>query len=319
MQIFHSDHFVLPLPAGHSFPMPKYRLLREAAERDLPGVRVQEAPAASDGELALAHTPTYIAAVAEGTAERGAAARDRLPVVAAHGRARPALGGCHDRRRACRAGRGRGRQLRRRHAPCVRRPRLGLLRLQRRRGGGAADAGRVAPPAAPAAARAHRRPRRAPGQRHGGAVPGRPDRVHAVAARREELPGAQGGERPRCRAARRLHRRALPAGAGRRAGRGLAPPRRRAAGPGLLPRRRRPARGRPPGPAEDQRRGLAERDRRVFAALRARGIPVAVAMAGGYGRDIATTVGLQLRTLELALHSWQAWSARLPMLATSAP
>jgi acetoin utilization deacetylase AcuC-like enzyme len=36
--------------------------------------------------------------------------------------------------------------------------------------------------------------------------------------------------------------------------------------------------------------GLAERDRRVLAALRARGIPVAVSMAGGYGRDIATTV-----------------------------
>jgi hypothetical protein len=28
-------------------------------------------------------------------------------------------------------------------------------------------------------------------------------------------------------------------------------------------------------------------------------------MAGGYGRDLATTVAIQRRTLELALASWQ--------------
>ena len=66
MQAFHSDHFVLPLPAGHRFPMPKYRLLRDAVARELPQLRVCEAPAASDGELALAHTPGWIQAVAEG-------------------------------------------------------------------------------------------------------------------------------------------------------------------------------------------------------------------------------------------------------------
>ena len=55
--------------------------------------------------------------------------------------------------------------------------------------------------------------------------------------------------------------------------------------------------------------GLAERDRRVLAALRARRIPVALSMAGGYGRDLATTVALQRQTLALALQSWQAWSA----------
>ncbi|MDH5341081.1 MAG: histone deacetylase, partial [Rubrivivax sp.] len=66
MQAFHSDHFVLPLPPGHSFPMSKYRLLREAVERELPQIIVQPAPPASDGELALAHTPTYIRAVTEG-------------------------------------------------------------------------------------------------------------------------------------------------------------------------------------------------------------------------------------------------------------
>jgi acetoin utilization deacetylase AcuC-like enzyme len=56
--------------------------------------------------------------------------------------------------------------------------------------------------------------------------------------------------------------------------------------------------------------GLAERDRRVLAALRARGIPVALSMAGGYGRDLHTTVAVQRRTLELALQSWQLWQAR---------
>ncbi len=67
MRVFHSDQFVLPLPPGHSFPMSKYRLLREAAEASLPGLRVTEAPPASDGELALAHDPAWITAVAEGT------------------------------------------------------------------------------------------------------------------------------------------------------------------------------------------------------------------------------------------------------------
>jgi acetoin utilization deacetylase AcuC-like enzyme len=53
--------------------------------------------------------------------------------------------------------------------------------------------------------------------------------------------------------------------------------------------------------------GLAERDRRVFAALRERGIPTAVSMAGGYGRDVASTVAVHCRTLQEALHSWQQW------------
>jgi hypothetical protein len=36
-------------------------------------------------------------------------------------------------------------------------------------------------------------------------------------------------------------------------------------------------------------------------------------MAGGYGRDLAITVGIQRRTLELACGSWQSWqTARQP-------
>ena len=67
MQAFYADNFVLPLPPGHRFPMPKYRLLRERLVNELLTVRMQQAPAASDGELALAHTPGYIAAITQGT------------------------------------------------------------------------------------------------------------------------------------------------------------------------------------------------------------------------------------------------------------
>jgi acetoin utilization deacetylase AcuC-like enzyme len=67
MRAFHSDTFVLPLPAGHPFPMSKYRLLRETASAALPGLRIEEAPPASDGELALAHEPTWVDAVVQGS------------------------------------------------------------------------------------------------------------------------------------------------------------------------------------------------------------------------------------------------------------
>jgi acetoin utilization deacetylase AcuC-like enzyme len=66
MQAFYSDHFVLPLPAGHRFPMAKYRLLRERVESELTGVALREPLPASDGELALAHDPHYVARVLRG-------------------------------------------------------------------------------------------------------------------------------------------------------------------------------------------------------------------------------------------------------------
>jgi hypothetical protein len=83
----------------------------------------------------------------------------------------------------------------------------------------------------------------------------RPNGLHAVAARGAQLPGAQGGQRPRRRTARRLHRRALPGGAGRGAGERVRALRDASAGPRVLPGRRRPARGRPPRPPEAHRRG----------------------------------------------------------------
>jgi len=46
--------------------------------------------------------------------------------------------------------------------------------------------------------------------------------------------------------------------------------------------------------------GLAERDRRVFAHAGALGVPVAVAMAGGYARQIDDTVAIHATTITLA-------------------
>ena len=69
MQAFYSDHFVLPLPEGHRFPMAKYRLLRERVASELSGVQLLEPDAASVGQLALAHAPDYIERVFDGRLE----------------------------------------------------------------------------------------------------------------------------------------------------------------------------------------------------------------------------------------------------------
>jgi len=66
LKAFYSDHFVLPLPAGHRFPMAKYRMLRDALAAGRPDIMFVEAPPATDGVLALAHHPRYIRAVAGG-------------------------------------------------------------------------------------------------------------------------------------------------------------------------------------------------------------------------------------------------------------
>ena len=65
MQAFYTDQFVLPLPAGHRFPMAKYRMLREQVAGDI-GINLLEPQAASDAELMLAHTQEYVLRVAAG-------------------------------------------------------------------------------------------------------------------------------------------------------------------------------------------------------------------------------------------------------------
>ena len=69
MKAFYSDHFVLPLPEGHKFPMAKYSRLRERilAEGIVAPEDLHEAPLASLDDLRLVHDPGYVDAVANGT------------------------------------------------------------------------------------------------------------------------------------------------------------------------------------------------------------------------------------------------------------
>ncbi len=46
--------------------------------------------------------------------------------------------------------------------------------------------------------------------------------------------------------------------------------------------------------------GIAERDRRVFGFARARGLPVAVVMGGGYCPQIDKVVAIHLETVRIA-------------------
>jgi acetoin utilization deacetylase AcuC-like enzyme len=68
VKIFYTDHFVLPLPPGHRFPMTKYSLLRmRVAEAGLAGGQGLEEPhAATDTEILRAHDRDYLERVAGG-------------------------------------------------------------------------------------------------------------------------------------------------------------------------------------------------------------------------------------------------------------
>lgn len=68
MKAFYTDCFVLPLPAGHRFPMVKYRRLRERclAEGVLRPEELCEPPAAAWAELALVHERGYLERVRSG-------------------------------------------------------------------------------------------------------------------------------------------------------------------------------------------------------------------------------------------------------------
>lgn len=67
MRIFYSDHFVLPLPAAHRFPMSKYALLRERVLASEYGAGCVVPEAASDAEITLAHCADYLGRVKGGS------------------------------------------------------------------------------------------------------------------------------------------------------------------------------------------------------------------------------------------------------------
>jgi acetoin utilization deacetylase AcuC-like enzyme len=311
MLAYHSDHFVLPLPPGHSFPMSKYRLLRERVEASLPGIRVREAPPATDGELALAHEPAWISAVSEGTTSAAQqreigfpwsermVQRSRRSVGASIAAARSALvdgegvaanlaGGTHH----AYAHKGSGYCVFNDVAVAARLMQAEWHRLHRRllrvlvidldvhQGNGTASIFRDDDTVFTLSL-------------HGAKnFPFRKERSDLDV----ELPDGCTDE---------PYLQALEAALGE------------------VARRLESA---PPGlafylagadPHEDDRlgrlalsaAGLAERDRRVLGWLGERRIPVALSMAGGYGRDIGVTVDLQARTLALALEAWRGWRA----------
>jgi acetoin utilization deacetylase AcuC-like enzyme len=69
MKVYYSDHFVLPLPDDHRFPMVKYSMLRERVARDGicgPG-ELLTPRAVTEQEILRAHVPDYLNRVASGT------------------------------------------------------------------------------------------------------------------------------------------------------------------------------------------------------------------------------------------------------------
>jgi acetoin utilization deacetylase AcuC-like enzyme len=65
MRLFATDRFALPLPPDHRFPIAKYRLLRERVEAEGLGDLV-EPHAATDAELELVHDREYLRKIATG-------------------------------------------------------------------------------------------------------------------------------------------------------------------------------------------------------------------------------------------------------------
>jgi len=68
MKLYYHDHFVLPLPEGHRFPMEKYSRLRERLENDAQFNHFEFVvpERANLDELCLAHDPSYVERVFQG-------------------------------------------------------------------------------------------------------------------------------------------------------------------------------------------------------------------------------------------------------------
>ncbi len=310
MQAFYSDQFVLPLPPGHRFPMPKYRLLRDRIDGE-PDFRLRPAEPASEGELALAHEPSYIGAVLQGTLSAAMqreigfpwsermVERSRRSVGATIAAARAALmeglaanlaGGTHhasadkgggycvfnDAAVAARLMQAEWHRQRRSVAGGLR---VAVIDLDVHQGNGTAAIFRDDPTVFTLSL-------------HG--AKNFPFRKEASDLDVELPDGCTDGP----------YLAALDAALEQLWARHAGSP------PGLVfyLAGADPHEGDRLGRLKISAAGLAERDRRVFAACRERRIPVALSMAGGYGRDIADTVAIQHRTLLEALASWRQWN-----------
>ena len=311
MHAYYADQFVLPLPAGHSFPMSKYRLLRERLH-ELPGLQMCPAEPASDGELALVHTPAYVSAVAEGTLSAALQREIGFPWSEAMvERARRSVGATIAAARAALA------------TGVAANLAGGTHHASADKGGGYCvfnDAAVAARLMQAEWHRAHRQLLRVAiidldvHQGNGSAAIFSEDPTVFTLS----IHGAKNFPFRKERSSIDVD---LPDGC-------TDEPYLRALDDALAELWRRHA-GAPPGlafylagadPHEGDRlgrlklttAGLAERDRRVLAVLRERAIPVALSMAGGYGRDIADTVQVHLGTLRCAFQSWQQWNNPSP-------
>jgi acetoin utilization deacetylase AcuC-like enzyme len=81
MKIFYTDHFVLPLPPGHRFPMAKYSMLRQRVEAaGLSGGEPLRIPhAATDQEILRAHDAAYLHRVVLGELAQAEVRRIGVP------------------------------------------------------------------------------------------------------------------------------------------------------------------------------------------------------------------------------------------------
>jgi acetoin utilization deacetylase AcuC-like enzyme len=81
VRVFYCDHFVLPLPDGHSFPMEKYRRVRDlvVARGIVDAGSLVEAPRAEWDDIRRVHEAPYVDAVAEGTLPRDMQRRIGFP------------------------------------------------------------------------------------------------------------------------------------------------------------------------------------------------------------------------------------------------
>lgn len=309
MQVFYATQFVLPLPQGHRFPMAKYQLLRDRIAAELPGIELAQAPPATDGELALAHTPAYIDAIVHGTAPAALMREIGFPWSPAMvERARRSVGATIS---ACRAAFGAG---------VAANIAGGTHHAQADKGGGFCvfnDSAVAARLMQAEWARRHRVPLHVAiidldvHQGNGTAKIFQGDSsvftlsLHGqknFPFRKEagdldvELPDG-------CRDDEYLHAldRALDELAMRFA-------------PGLVIylAGADPHEGDRLGRLKLSYDGLEARDRRVFEWAWQRGLPLAFSMAGGYGSDIATTVQVQINTFGVGQQYARRWQNRKP-------
>lgn len=69
MNVYYSDHYTIPLPEGHRFPISKYKMLRDylLEHQIIMSSNLHESPLASEESLHLAHTPEYVLGMRDGS------------------------------------------------------------------------------------------------------------------------------------------------------------------------------------------------------------------------------------------------------------